>query len=250
MSGFKTARVGVCTISTHETLLGAAALLAVFATVPFVAGALSYRSRDNGLSYLFFVGGVGFWNGMTVAQLLSPDPQITSFYLSLSLVGGLLAGLGWFLFAATASRTPAIPNRTQVFGLIAALVGTDIGFAIIAPTHTLYWDLPAGVGRTPDFARISPNAGLWLHTALLAGLFLFGAALFAIAWRAGEGGRYSIAYTGVASATALAVLAGAVFVPGGETVAPHLAAALAGIGWVQAQRGRVLDSLRAVLGSM
>jgi CHASE2 domain-containing sensor protein len=81
--------------------------------------------------------------------------------------------------------------------------------------------------------------------AFLTGLFAAGALLFAGAWRPRESTRYACAYTIAGSAMVCAVVASAVLVSRGLSVAPPIAVSLTAIGWVQATRGGVLGSIRA-----
>jgi hypothetical protein len=193
---------------------------------------------------MLFVAGVGVWNAMVVVQLLAPEPEVKVFFLALSVVGAVLAGLGWFLFASTASSTSPRANRRSVYVTVSVLGGLDIGFAVTAPVHDLYW--VAATGGTFDFAAVTPGVGYWLHTALLAGLFGAGAWLFGQAWRRGANVEYSRAYAIVGAFAVLAVVGSNVVWPGGRGIAPHAAAALTTIGWFQASRGRPLRRLRAL----
>lgn len=228
-------------------VLTAASALASLSAFPYVATAIAYRRRDNGLAYILLALGVGVWNGMVAAQVLSSEPLVQTFFLALSGVGGLLAGLGWFLFAGTASSTPRVPNERLLFGGAAVLVGVDIAVAVTAPVHDLYW-VPVTAGGSAPFVAVTPRLGYWLHTQLLALLFLAGTVLFASAWRDGVGLPYSRAYALGGVVTMVAILGSAVLAPGGLTVAPLAAAGLATVGWLQASRGRVLARLRALVG--
>ncbi|MFB6174214.1 MAG: histidine kinase N-terminal 7TM domain-containing protein [Halobacteriales archaeon] len=224
--------------------LVAGAALGVLSTYPYAATAIAYRHRDNGQAYLILVMGVGLWNGMFAAQTLSADPVVKGFFLALEAVGALLAGLGWFLFAGTASSTPAVPNRRSLYGLAAVLVGGAIALAMTNPAHGLYW--AATTAAAPSgFAAVAPRLGYWLYTGLLAALFVGGAVLFGAAWRSGASVRYTRAYTVAGAATALAVLGGSLVAPGGLSVAPLVALAGSTVGWVQAGRGRVVRRLRS-----
>lgn len=224
-------------------LLAGGGAVGAAATYPFAATAIAYRHRDNGLAYLLMVLGVGVWNGMFAAQVLDSDPVVKVFFLSLAVVGALLSGLGWFLFASTASSTPPVPNRRPLYGAVSVLVGATIALAVTAPAHALYWSAPAAAAS--GFAVIVPHAGYWLYTGLLGALFLGGALLFGAAWRAGTSVRYTRAYTIAGTATAAAVVASGVAAPGGPSVAPLVAVVPATVGWVQAGRGRVVETLRA-----
>lgn len=225
--------------------LTVASVLAALSTYPFVATAIAYRRRDNGLSYILLVLGVGVWNGMFAAQVLSTRPLIQTFFLALAIVGGLLAGLGWFMFAGTASSTPLVPNQRLLFGGAALLVGVDVALAVTAPVHELYW-----VPRTAPAAAygiVEPRLGYWLHTQLVLLLFAAGTVLFAAAWNEGSGLPYSRAYAVAGTATSMAVVGSNALAPGGLPVAPLAAASLTTIGWLQAYRGRIFDRLRARL---
>lgn len=228
-----------------ELVLLAAATLGVATTYLFVATAIEYRHRDNGLAYILFVLGVGVWNGTFAAQLVATDQTVEGFFLSLSLVGALLAALGWFLFAATASSTPELPARRPVFGAAAVLVGLGIALAMTTPIHDLYWQFDSAGGSAvgpADFA-----VGYWLHTALIAGLFGAGGGLFAAAWREGVGGRYARWYALLGALAVPAVVASNVLFAGALTVGPVVALALGTVGWLQAKRWTGLPGFREVL---
>lgn len=214
-------------------------VLAVVSTVPYTLTAIEYRQRDNGLAYLLLVIGVGVWNMMFVAQLLSPDPVVEVFFLGLSVVGAIQSGLGWFLFATTASSTSSVLDRRGVYGAVGILGGLDIVLAVTAPVHTFYWQTAATSG-TAGFATIVPGIGYWLHTGLLVVLFGAGTGLFADTWRRRPGSRFARAYVVAGTATVVAVLGGSVLAPGGFGVAPIVAMSLTTIGWVQASRGEPL----------
>ncbi len=224
------------------------AVAAVVATIPFISTAIEYRQRDNGLSYIMFVLGIGVWNGMLVAQLLSPRPLIKGFFLALMIVGSLIAGLGWFLFAATASSTPDVPNRRLLYGLLAILVGIDIAAAVTAPVHTFYWVLVPEATDPAGFAVIDPGIGFWLHSLLLGTLFAGATILFASVWQDERNVRYTRAYSVIGTLTVISIGASGFLFPGGSTVTPLLAAALATVGWIQARRGRVFRFVRTALG--
>lgn len=231
-------------IAPLTAALAALAVVAVVTTVPYALTAIDYRRRDNGLAYLLFVSGVGVWNAMFVVQLLAPEPQVKVFFLALSVVGAVLAGLGWFLFAGTASSTSQRFNRRSIYVTASVLGGLDIALAVTAPVHDLYW--VAASGESLDFATITPGVGYWLHTALLAGLFGAGAWLFSQAWRQGSNVEYSRLYAVVGTVAVLAVVGSNVLWPGGRGIAPLAAASLTTIGWFQASRGRALGRLRAL----
>ncbi|MDZ7702338.1 MAG: histidine kinase N-terminal 7TM domain-containing protein [Halobacteriales archaeon] len=225
--------------------LAVLSMVAVVTTVPYALAAIDYRDRDNGLSFLLFVAGVGIWNAMVVVQLLTPEPEVKLFFLALSVVGANLAGLGWFLFAATASSTTDRWSLRSVYGAVGILAGLDIALAVIAPVHDLYW--VAATGGLYEFASVTPAAGYWFHTALLAALFLAGGWLFYGAWSAGTNPAYTRAYVVAAAATGVAVVAGGILTPGGHGAAPIVAVALTTVGWDQATRGRGLSQFRAWL---
>jgi hypothetical protein len=178
--------------------------------------------------------GVGIWNGIFVAQFLSRDPAVNQFFLSLSVVGALLAGLGWFMFACTASSTPNIPAERWVYAITGVLVGVAIILAITTPVHSLFWDIDPSAPSL--VAEITPMLGYWLYTGLLVGLFLGGVGLFALAWHNGDSIPYARAYTVAGTVTVLAILASNTLVPGGLTIAPLTAFLLTTIAWLQAKR--------------
>ena len=227
-------------------VLATGAILAALTTYPYAATAITYRHRDNGLAFLLLVLGVGVWNGMVAAQLLVPDQQVKGFFLALGAVGGLLAALGWFLFAATASSTPDVENTWLIYAA-ASLAGIDVTLAMTAPAHDLYWVLPDAPGVTPGFAAIVPGVGYWLHGALLVSLFLGGSVLFGRAWRAGRSVTYTRGYAIAGVVTAIAVVAGSLLTAGGVSLGSLFAVSLTTIGWVQARRGEGFDWLRRVL---
>jgi hypothetical protein len=228
--------------SPVTVVTAALALAAAVTTVPYAMTAITYRRRDNGLAYLLFVSGVGVWNAMFVVQLLAADPTVKVFFLGISVVGAVLAGLGWFLFATTASSTSGWSDRQEVYMVVSVLGGLDIVLAVTAPVHPFYWVKAAG--GVFEFAVITPAVGYWLHTALLAGLFGAGGWLFAAAWRRGTNVTFSRSYAVAGAITALAVIGSSVAAPGGQSVAPLAAAGLTTIGWFQASRGRALAWFR------
>lgn len=224
-------------------LLGGLAALAVLSTYPFVATAIEYRHRDNGLAYLLMVMGVGVWNGLFAAQLVAPTAIAAGFFFGLSLVGALLAGLGWFLFAGTASSTPSVPRQRLLFAIAAVLVGIDIVLIVTSPVHEFMWVVHQSMS-SDGFATIEPAIGYWLHTQLLVMLFAGGAILFAMAWERGRKTRYTSGYTIAAVGVIAAIAASNVIAPGGLTVASIVAVSLTSIAWIQANRGQVLLRLR------
>lgn len=219
-----------------QTLLGGFAVLVLLSTYPFVATAIAYRRRDNGLAYILLLMGISVWNAMLAAQLLSSQPLVKGFFLSLSVVGSLLAALGWFLFACTASSTPHVPRKRLLYGSAAALTGVDILLAMTAPAHSVYWVVPEPSTLTTGFAVITPKLGYWLHIQLLVVLFGGGTLLFAAAWERGTDVRFTRLYTIAGTVTIASVLWSAIAVPGGTSVGPLLAASLSTIGWFQAQQ--------------
>lgn len=227
-------------------LLAVGAIAAVLTTIPFLLAAIDYRQRDNGLAYLLLVAGVGVWNAMFVAQLLSTEPVIDVFFLALSVVGAVQAGLGWLLFASTASSTLDVLDRRDVYGLVSVLSGLDIVLAVTAPVHTIFWRLPTASTGVAGFAAVEPEWGYWLHTGLLVVLFGAGTALFAETWRRESVGGYPRAYTIAGSATVLAVLGGNLLAPGGLGVSSIVAVGLTTTGWLQASRGEPLAWLRSL----
>lgn len=234
-------------LAVPYVLVAIGALVGFLSVYPYVATAITYRHRDNGLAYILFVLGVGVWNGLFLAQYLSADPRVTLYFYSLSLVGALLAGLGWFLFAATASSTPSIPARRPVFALAATLVGVCIALTMTSPVHAAYWVADAG---TPTlFAAFAPRVGFWVAVAVLVGLFSAGTALFAVAWHRSNRVRYTYAYTVAGGATVLAVVGSATLLDGGLSVAPLVAVCPATIGWLQAKRWSGFRLLRARFSS-
>lgn len=227
---------------TINLLLVLGAVAGVGTMYLYVATAIDYRHRDNGLAYILFVLGVGVWNGMFVTNYVVTDPMTEHFFLSLSMVGALLSGLGWFLFAGTASSTPELPARRPVFGTVAVLVGLGIALAMTAPVHEFYWHLDAG--SQSSVAAITPAFGYWLHTVLLAGLFGTGTVLFAAAAQETNGAFYPRWYALFGTLAVLAVLGSNVLYPGEESVAPLAAVLLTTVGWLQAKRWEGFRRLR------
>lgn len=226
----------MATIEPLALALAVGAVAAGLTTIPFGLVAISYRHRDNGLAYLLLVLGIGIWNAMFVAQLLSLNPEIQGFFLALSVVGAVLAGLGFLLFATTASSTSNALSRPDLYAALGVVGGLDIVFAVSAPLHSFYWRVVDVELATISFAPVDPGLGYWLHTAFLVLLFCGAAGLFLNSWRAGPGNRYSIGYVAGGIATALAIAAGNVLAPGGIAVGSLLAVSLTTIGWLQASR--------------
>lgn len=229
-------------------VLAALALLVIVSTIPYLLTAIRFRRRDNGLAFILLILGLATWNGMFVGQLLTTDPLVSMFYLGQSVVGAVLTGLGWFLFATTASGTSNVLSRTDVYVAVALLGGLDIAVAVMAPLHTLYWQLDPTSAGSVAFAAVLPSVGYWLHTLLLVVLFGAGTVLFADAWLTGTYVRYSRAYTVLGAVTVVAILGSNVLAPGGLGVGSLAAAGLTTTGWLQASRGQVLTRLRGALG--
>lgn len=226
--------------------LAIAAIAVVLSTVPYSLIGIEYRDRDNGLAYLLFVIGLGVWNAMFFAQLLSTDPQVKVFFLGLSVVGAVQSGLGWFLFASTASVSADIFRRRDVYAGVGILGGLDIIFAVSTPVHPFYWQPASIEAGIFGFAAVEPAIGYWLHTALLVGLYGAGTALFWIAWREDSDARYPRAYSLAGVATVLIIGGSNVLSPGGLGFSPLAAASLTTIGWFQASRGEPLAWLRSL----
>lgn len=227
-------------IQLIDLLMMGGAVIGVGSMYLFVATAIDYRHRDNGLAYILFVLGVGVWNGTFGTHFLARDPVIDQFFLSLSTVGALLAGLGWFLFAATASSTPNLPARRPVFGALAVIVGFGIAVAMTTPIHGLYLQVDAVGGSS----GVGYGVGYWLHTALIAGLFGAGALLFATDWHGSDPVHYPRWYASLGVLAALAVVGSTGLAPAGVSVAPLVATSLTTVGWLQAKRWSGLEALR------
>ena len=221
-----------------------ASFVALVSTVPYGLTAIDYRRRDNGLAYLLLVIGVAVWNLLFVAQVLSSDPLVDVFFLALSVVGAVLAGLGFLLFATTASSTSGALDRRAVYATVGVLGGLDIVFAVTAPVHPFYWSLPTPPLAATVFAVVDPGTGYWLHTAFLGVLFLVGMGLFADPWRSDPGDRFLLGYVVAAGTTAVAVVASNVLAPGGLGVGQVVVLGLTTVGWLQAARGEPLAWLR------
>lgn len=225
-------------------LLAIGAIGGVLTTIPFGLAAINYRQRDNGLAFLLLVVGVGVWNLMFVAQLLSSEPIIGAFFLALSVVGAVQSGLGWLLFASTATSTANVLSRREFYAGVSILSGIDIVLAVTAPVHTFFWQLPTASLGPQTFAAVQPELGYWLHTGLLVVLFGAGTALFTDAWVNKPESTYSRAYTIAGSLTIVAIVGSNLIAPGGFGVAPIVAVSLTSIGWLQASRGQPLAWLR------
>lgn len=225
-------------------LLAIGALGGVLTTIPYSLAAISYRRRDNGLAFLLLVSGVGIWNLMFVAQLLSPEAIIGLFFLALSVVGAVMAGLGWLLFASTASSTPEILSRRAVYAAISVFGGIDIVLAITAPVHAFFWQLATTSLGPQGFPAVQPEIGYWLHTGLLLVLFGAGTALFVSTWRGQAASPYARAYTVAGTIMVVAIVGSNLLAPGGKGIASIVAISLTTIGWLQASRGDPLDWLR------
>ena len=223
-----------------SVLLIAGAGLIVLTTYPYLATGIAYRDRDNGLSYILFLMGVAVWNGLFAAQALDPRPIVKGFFFSIATLGAVLAGLGWLLFASTASSTPLLDRRRLVYRVVALLAGIDITLAITTPTHSLYWTVTATPSVSLAFTDIVPNVGYWLHTVFLTALFGAGATLFGRAWQNGTDVAYTRLYTLAGFTTAVAILGSSVLLSGTTSIAPLAAGCLTTIGWIQAQQKRYL----------
>lgn len=233
---------------TVPRVLAGLALLVIVSTIPYLLTAIRFRRRDNGLAFILLILGLATWNGMFVGQLLTTDPLVAMFYLGQSVVGAVLTGLGWFLFATTASGTSNVLSRTDVYATVGILGGLDIAVAVMAPMHSLYWQLDPAPTASAAFAAVLPSVGYWLHTLLLVALFGAGTVLFADAWSRDMYVRYSRAYTVLGGVTVIAILGSNVLAPGGLGVGSLAAGSLTTTGWLQASRGQVLARLRATLG--
>lgn len=99
---------------------------------------------------------------MFATQLLSPELLVMELFYGLCIVGASLAGLGWFLFANTASNTPRIPRPQLVYGIAADLVGINILLAVTFPVHRLYWTHPPEQTLATAYAVVVPSIGYWL----------------------------------------------------------------------------------------
>lgn len=218
----------------------AGAGLIVLTTYPYLATGIAYRDRDNGLSYILFLMGVAVWNGLFAVQALDSRPIVKGFFFSIATLGAVLAGLGWLLFASTASSTPRLSRRRLVYRVVALLAGIDITLAITTPTHSLYWTVRDTQPVSLAFTGIVPNVGYWLHTVFLTALFGVGAALFGHAWKNGTDVAYTRLYTIAGFVTAAAILTSSLVLPGTTSVAPIAAGSLTTIGWIQAQQKRYL----------
>lgn len=233
-------------VAIHPITLALAigAIAVAISTVPFTVAAIGYRQRDNGLAYILLVTGVGVWNAMFAAQLLSEDPLIQAFFLGLSVVGAVQASLGFLLFATTASSTPPLLSRWEVYATVGILGGLDIIFAVTAPVHRFYWALHPDTTGTISFAAIEPSLGYWLHTLLLLALIGTGVGLFYVASRDRPTDPYLKAYVAAGTITMVAILASNAISPGGFGVGSIAAVSLTSVGWLQASRGRPLAWIR------
>lgn len=220
--------------------LAIAALAVVLSTLPYSLIGIEYRDRDNGLAYLLFVIGLGIWSAMTFAQLLSTNPQVKGFFLGLAVVGAVQCGLGWFLFASTASVSADIFRRRAVYAGVGILGGLDIIFAVSTPVHPFYWNSALIDVGPSGFAAVEPAIGYWLHTALLVFLFGAGTAIFWIAWRDDSDAGFPRAYAFAGVAVVVIVGGSNVLSPGGLGVSAVAVASLSTIGWFQASRGEPL----------
>lgn len=222
-----------------EYVVALGALAGLATTYPYVATALDFRASDNGLAYILTLMGLGVWNGMVAIQVIDPRPMVDLFFYAIAILGALLAGLGWFLFAGTASSTRDLPGGQFLYGVASVAVGIDVVVALTTPVHDLYWRSTSMVPAGGMFAPFEPDAGYVVHTVFLALLFAAGTALFADVWARGEADQYVRAYTVMGTVTVLAILASNLLVPGGFTVASIAAVGLTTAVWVQARRGDV-----------
>ena len=83
-----------------------------------------------------------------------------------------------------------------------------------------------------------------MHTMLTAGLFAWVATLFAQVWQSNTNVRYTRAYVVIGLLMTISIFVSNVLAPGGLSVSPIMAWALASTGWIQARRGRVFRFLR------
>lgn len=226
--------------------LAIGSIAVVISTIPYGLVGIDYRDRDNGLAFLLFVVGLAVWNVMFIAQLLSPVPRVKVFFLGLSVVGSVQAGLGWFLFATTASSTSRVLDRRGAYAAVGVLGGLDTVLAVTTPVHPFYWGLGTVDADPLGFASIDPAMGYWLHTAFLVGLFGTATALFLTAWWDGAGGSFARVYTLAGIGCVLLIVGSNVAVPGGLTLAPLAVAILSTAGWLQASRGKPLAWLRSL----
>ncbi|WP_255682059.1 histidine kinase N-terminal 7TM domain-containing protein [Natrinema sp. SYSU A 869] len=222
-------------------MLATGAVLVVLTTYPYLATGIAYRDRDNGLSYIVFLMGVAVWNGLFAAQVMDPRPIVKGFFFSIATLGAVLAGVGWLLFASTASSTPSIPYQETVYRVVALLAGLEIALAITNPAHALYWEIASSSSDSLAFTVIEPNVGYWIHTAFLVALFGAGTILFGLAWRRETDIQYTRSYAIAGGATTVAIIGSNIFFAGTASVAPLVAGSLTTIGWVQAQQKRYLQ---------
>lgn len=234
-----TVGVAMAIPSAVEYAVAAAALAGLGTTYPYVATALGYRTSDNGLAYILTLMGLGIWNGMLALQVVDPRLMVDQFFRALAILGALLAGLGWYLFAGTASSTRDLPARGLLFAVTSVAVGIDIVVALTTPIHEFYWRIPATAPTDQVFAAFDPQLGYVIHTVFLALLFALGTTLFSDVWVEGRDDEYVRAYTVVGTLTVVAILGSNLLVAGGFTVASIVAVGLTTIAWVQARRGDV-----------
>lgn len=231
-------------ISPVTFVLALAAIVVGISTVPFVMSAIDYRHRDNGLAYLVLVLGVGIWNGMFAAQLLTGDAVIEGFFFALSVVGSVQAGLGFLLFATTASSTPDYLSRRDLYAVVGVLGGLDIVLAATAPAHSLYWSVLPRASDAIGAAAVAPQLGYWLHTMLLVAFIGAAVVLFADARRLDPENEFLKMYVTVGTITILGIVASNVVLPGGLAVGAVLSGGLTALGWMQATSGRPLALIR------
>lgn len=229
-----------------QLLFGILTLTVVITTIPYALVGIEYRNRDNGLAYLVFVIGLGLWNGMVFLQLLSSEQRVKIFFLGLSVVGAVLAGLGWFLFASTAGVTSGLLARRDVYATVAFLGGVDVILAVTTPIHMLFWAPSADPGPPFGLAAVDLTVGYWLHTVFLAGLILAGTGLFWQRWRRGSESPYPRIYSVAGVTTVAVLLAGNLLAPWGLAVAPVVAVTLSTAGWFQASREQPFQWIRSL----
>lgn len=233
-------------IEPLELILAIAGIGVILTTLPYTMAAIEYRDRDNGLAFLLLISGVGVWNLMFVAQLLTTRPIIQVFFLALSVVGAVQSGLGFFLFATTASSTPNYLSRRDLYAVLSILGGLTIVLAITAPLHRFYWSVGPIQASRLHFAVVEPAVGYWLHTGLLVILFGGGMLLFREAHRKNPTNPYSLAYVVAGFATIIAIIGSNFFAPGGLGVGSISAVGLTSVGWLQASRGEPFAWLRGI----
>lgn len=211
-------------------------LAAVAAGGPGILTAISHRESDNGLSFGILAVGITMWNVTAVSQLLAQETIVQAYFFLLSLVGASVAALGWFLFASTASSTPEILSQRAVYSFVALAVGLNVGLVVTIPMHNLYW---SGLLDSPSLfgtAFIVAGTSYWLHTFLVAGLFLTGGWLFAKSNGSQQDRSHGLAYAVCGITVTVTILMSNSMTPGTGILAPILASGLVCIGVVQSYR--------------